>query len=552
MINSLLQLKVYATDTIPIPDEYDPRAETAVSIKERHTSKSTASGYILFNFIIFPIFTWLVLLVVFMYINTCAQEPRLKKLKSILEGNDEDKTLVCKHQLQNEFTLSLMFVLLSTSLAAAAVIVGVRDDTSEDKYVSDFYTNKQEEPIQFRRIFALGYVVLILDFLILVAMLMCAILSKCISEKLSELISKCPTLIKWMLDNLSKWTPKCLSKVISKCEKHEEREELKRKLVAATNRLVAAAMRIPSNQSAAATVSAASKLQEGVIQWARKEMDTTIEKKIASAKEQMLYLEENVFNGLKEAQLSLQAVVTASEGNRNALREIRMEEVSELDTELERLKKYSNHLKASITDITNLSTKILKQLTREETLIIVNPARPNQRELGEISNISSDRFDEFGTAAWSLQNPTKTLTNNIMRIPAAVEQKISDPIHNLNQENIDPLIREVKQLVARVTTHQTQVNHLALTVSSLAEAATTLTKVSEGKVDQQEAVNALIRAITSLNAVKLTVATSPLVVELIDTVSMKNNLGDLEKSLTSAKNDTDLRLSMETWCSYRT
>jgi competence protein ComGC len=200
-------LKVYATDITPIPDQYNPRAETAVSINDWHTSHSTQSGYILFNFIIFPIFTWLALLVVFMYINTCAQEPRWKKLESIIEGNDEAKAWACKHQLQNEFTLSLMLVVLSTILAAVAVGVGSKNMISEDKHVSEFYAKKGFTPC------LLAFDVFILITVMVTLMILCILkCKKSISNKPNErtpLITKDQTESWWQFCAYSMLFPLC-------------------------------------------------------------------------------------------------------------------------------------------------------------------------------------------------------------------------------------------------------------------------------------------------------------------------------------------------------
>lgn len=175
-------MKIYASRpqqsiTSPSGEVYSSKAETWHSLKDWHTDHESYSGYILFNFVAFPIFSWLFLILLILYINTCALQPRIKKFNSILEENNQAKAWACKLHLQNEFTLSFIVVLFAFSLAVAAVVFGEKTESQLHNEVGQYFNLHAQ--LGFQRMFSLGYVLVILDALILLTMLFCIVYISC-------------------------------------------------------------------------------------------------------------------------------------------------------------------------------------------------------------------------------------------------------------------------------------------------------------------------------------------------------------------------------------
>lgn len=509
-----------ATHLLPTGDDYSPRAETAISLKEWHTNHTSRSAFILFNFIAFPIFSWLVLLLVIIYINTCAPEPRMKKVKSILKGNHKPKIWACKLQLQNEFTLSLTSVLFSTCLASSAVIFGFKTENHIHHEVGE------DVAIEFQRIFSLGYVLLILDTIILGIMLVCG--ASC------KYISKCET----KLFNYSKGST-------------EDCMQLTKKLSTTTNSLAAAARGFPTVNllsEASSLTAAASKLQSNIIV-----KSGSITEKVSAAMKQLDAVTNNSLKGLNEVGSVLISAITICEQRSEAVRdlcryEVRQEVKISLDMlgrELELLAKHLSSLRASITDLTEQSGRIL---------ISLRASANHERNEDMSSSLELEEWaTKFNTATQSLCNPTDTLKNDVKKISADIKYYISSPIDKLSTTNpveslkladTDPLIRSVKRQTVSVATRQEQANSLALTVSCLKAATTALIENTKDRlviVTKETAKNALVTAKMNFNAAELTIATFPLVREEIDHTSLRINLTDVRESLTAASNSTTRR-----------
>ena len=148
----------------PIVDAYEAKAEKFDTLKRWHKENKTYSAYILSNFIAFPLLSAMILLIVFIYINDCGPNSRVDKIRKILKGGNKKKILATKFQLQNEFTLSLTFVLLSVSLSCVAMAFGQQTNSRVHKEV-DRYFGFDSKVWQFSAIYSILVVVLIQDIL---------------------------------------------------------------------------------------------------------------------------------------------------------------------------------------------------------------------------------------------------------------------------------------------------------------------------------------------------------------------------------------------------
>ena len=90
-------------------------------MEDWHSSHTTYSQFVVANFICFPIFSWVFLLLLFVYINHRAPDSRISRLKAIFRRKNNKMILSYKLRLQDEFTLSSFLVLLAVSLSAVAL-----------------------------------------------------------------------------------------------------------------------------------------------------------------------------------------------------------------------------------------------------------------------------------------------------------------------------------------------------------------------------------------------------------------------------------------------
>ena len=100
--------------------------------------------------------------------NKYQPEPRIRKLKSILKGGDHKKSWQCKLQLQNEFTLSLIFVLFSVSLSLSAVSFANMSQKNLHAEIGKYYSDKAGEHLWY--IYSIVYILIAQDTFILLAM----------------------------------------------------------------------------------------------------------------------------------------------------------------------------------------------------------------------------------------------------------------------------------------------------------------------------------------------------------------------------------------------
>ena len=520
----------------PFDDEYSSKAETAITLESWHTNHTSYSGFILFDFIAFPIFSWLILLLGFIYINTCAPEPRSKKIKSILESNYKAETWACKLQLQNEFTMSLTFVLFSTSLASAAVTFEYKTESYVHEEVNKYFTHNIDVAIEFQRIFYLGIVLLILDAIILGSMLVCAAFCKKISEY-GE-IFKTPI---------------------------RDSTYLAKGLKLAADSLAAAVESLPKNRLAtegtegtevSGLVDAKDKLQTDLLSWNGAGSESETVRKISQAKEQ-LNLVNDKFKGLSEVEQRLKSACNScNEKEIDVIRlskqdEVRAQKLDRLGAELKKLAAALERLMQSITHLPDLSAETLSSLTTVErdlgqrTPLATPPKDHDQVELEEWATSSG----KFIPATQSLHYPTVTLKNDIEDICTDMEDYIFiyiDTTHptNLQPEIIVDLTTRVQRQVRKVATIQAQADPLALTVSSIAAAAGALMKDIKHivvNITAGMARNSLATAKMNFHAAELTIATASSAREAIDLLSLKINLNKISEKLTAVGNSCTVR-----------
>ena len=101
--------------------------------------------------------------------NKYQPEPRIRKLKSILKGGDHKKSWQYKLQLQNEFTLSLIFVLFSVSLSLSAVSFANMSQKNMHAEIGKYYSDKAGEHLWY--IYSIVYILIAQDTFILLAMI---------------------------------------------------------------------------------------------------------------------------------------------------------------------------------------------------------------------------------------------------------------------------------------------------------------------------------------------------------------------------------------------
>ena len=156
----------------PIDDAYEAQTEKFDTLKDWHEQHKTYSAYVLFNFITFPLLSVVILLIVYIYLNDCGPNPRVSKIEKILKGDNKKKILATKFQLQNEFTLSLTFVLLSVSLLCVAMTFGEQTDSRVHKEVEKYFGFHSGVP-EFSAIYSILAVVLVQDSFIFIVMGIC-------------------------------------------------------------------------------------------------------------------------------------------------------------------------------------------------------------------------------------------------------------------------------------------------------------------------------------------------------------------------------------------
>ena len=137
-MSSFTQLKVYATEqsiSSPISADYEPKVETAETIKQWHKDHTKESNYIPSTFYVFPILAMLFIFFAVYYYNESKENNRMSTIKNILDPTSTDYygQRAMKHELQNEYVVSLIF----TAHVLILSIFGVHTTLNIDKYLNE-------------------------------------------------------------------------------------------------------------------------------------------------------------------------------------------------------------------------------------------------------------------------------------------------------------------------------------------------------------------------------------------------------------------------------
>ena len=507
-----------------------------------HTNHTSYSGYILSNFIAFPIISWVILFLVILYFNSFAPEPRMKKVKSVLESSNKVKIWACKLSLQNEFTLSLIFVLFSTSLASSAVAFACNTENRVNPEVRKYFADNSNVPIQFRHIFSLGYVVLGLDVVVLAIMLACGIFCKYIS--------------KWLFNFMSTASSK-------------DQTQSAKNLTSAIKSLAAAAKYLPESTlatEASSLAAAMDQLQKHVIFMTIEESKRTSVQEITKAWDQLDKVKKKKeFKMLSEVGAALTSLITACKEKGNAAESCQT--TVRLGKKLKNLGEKLSFLKGSIDKkiiekFNNTLTHLREAAAKHEIKPAIpvgtsNPmgadmqletfaeTRPTisvytYTQMGADMDLEAVTYrGKFERVIRSLESFTTTLNGKLEKIMISIEEKLSEP---LQEEEIETSQKDVKLLCLTVAHLQAQANALALAISSIAGASAILiknTKEISERVTEEMAKKSLVTAEMNFNAAELTIATSLLTREEIDLASLRASLIDVGGSLTAASKSTE-------------
>ena len=165
-----IQLKVYAllkSVATPIDNAYEAKAEKVDTLTKYHQDHSSYSGYIFFNFLCFPVISWIILVYIFYYINSSSPEPRIAEIRATLKGNNANKISECKFRLQDDLILSLTFVVYSVCLSSVAVSFSVTKVHEETK---KYFSYGSDVPVNLKLIYALAHILVGQDAIILISM----------------------------------------------------------------------------------------------------------------------------------------------------------------------------------------------------------------------------------------------------------------------------------------------------------------------------------------------------------------------------------------------
>ena len=108
---------------IMIPNAYEAKAERVETLREWYRGNPSYSGYTVFNFVMFPVISWAILLFIFWYLISSGPEARMEKIKARLESYNSKKIDEVKFGLQNEFTMSLICYVLTISFISSFCIL---------------------------------------------------------------------------------------------------------------------------------------------------------------------------------------------------------------------------------------------------------------------------------------------------------------------------------------------------------------------------------------------------------------------------------------------
>lgn len=139
------------------------------TLKKWHEGHPAYAKFIAFNFLCFPVISWVMLLLSVWYINNRAPQPRMKRISAVFEGKNKKKILALKHSLQNEFALSLTFVMFAIILSSIATYFAHTTSSTYNDEIGRYYRYKNTAE-NFKFLYSIVHVVLAQDILIAVMM----------------------------------------------------------------------------------------------------------------------------------------------------------------------------------------------------------------------------------------------------------------------------------------------------------------------------------------------------------------------------------------------
>jgi len=167
-------MKVYATRssiTSPIPDSYNPIAQSATTIKNWHKNYPGRSYVISLNFVIFPIITIILIVFTTIYYNDLSIGNRMENIEWILKQKDQ-KMEYKKWDLQNELSMSVIFVYYVLALSFSAVQFFSETEKHLDDEIKKIISiiPDEQKVVQLGMISALPLITLTIDLVIVNAM----------------------------------------------------------------------------------------------------------------------------------------------------------------------------------------------------------------------------------------------------------------------------------------------------------------------------------------------------------------------------------------------
>ncbi len=170
----------------PISDDYSPKAETAQSISNWTNNSAHYSGYVFSVFLISPPFSYAFIVFALCYYNHFLENGRIKRIKEKLSSVTEVTKDNCKNELQNEYLLSLLFVIYAVFLSILGMYNYSRTATIIDNEYTDKYYKLGSSD---KGDFATSIIIctLILDIIIILIFVTTSIIILCIHAKLDEI-----------------------------------------------------------------------------------------------------------------------------------------------------------------------------------------------------------------------------------------------------------------------------------------------------------------------------------------------------------------------------
>ena len=134
------------------------------TLKEWHSNHGQYSGFIVANFVLFPLMSWGFLSLLFIYINHFDSDSRSDQIKVVFKRKHTHKKFAYVFCLQDELILSFVFVVLVFCLSLTALIKASYIESELSKYF-DITSNVQG----FKNMYSLVITTFLSDSVILIA-----------------------------------------------------------------------------------------------------------------------------------------------------------------------------------------------------------------------------------------------------------------------------------------------------------------------------------------------------------------------------------------------